>query len=500
MKLVESRMSRGQSAEARVSPVPVVLRSLAAAVVIHFARASGTEAAVSEGDCGGWLCAGQGQSPPPWALRRAGEGADYCDIDVLTSGANQSSEWYQSLAWSERPFVVRGGVDLNSTRTAWAKPKIEQLAHRIQLKANWGHSDSIPLNAGEGPNGSKMLDFLAEHMNPLSKSREPEELLDRPYVFQKFGGTGFELPTELRWLPWRTSFFMVGAEGSGVGWHRHHAAAQLPVYGHKRWLLLPPSRPPGGGAIGFWPLFEWMRIVLPTVKDTARAPQECIVRPGDTVYVPENWYHAVVNAGGDSIAVSLQHDRRHARANNEMVEQAMSDSSSPAVRVEALRGLLKLEPADVDSRYSLAALLLREGATADVPEAVKHLDKIVQQDPWHVNAMYLWFGALGGSNETTAKRTRKERKELASLLILLHQFEPYLVQASPWSLLANRMLCKLYHENGRLDAEFSSIKRGAQIQAAASSDVLPGPFHEIVDFATMLRGAESRRPRVEKEL
>ena len=229
-----------------------------------------------------------------------------------------------------------------------------------------------------------------------------------------------------------------------MGWHRHHAAAQLPVFGRKRWLLLPPSMPPAGGGIGFWPLFEWLRTVLPTLAATGRAPLECITRPGDTVYVPENWYHAVVNAGGDSVAVSLQHDERHAAATKELAATAMERASPPAAKVEALRGLLALEPNDADSRYSLAALLLRGGAARDVPAAVAELERIVRDDPFHVNAMHLLFGALGGvgNNPEGAGGGPGARGGGSSggggdsappLLERLRRFEPHLRHVAPWS-------------------------------------------------------------------
>jgi hypothetical protein len=406
-----------------------------AVALLSLGLLAGPQRAATQTECGDWLCeghhAGGGQrpSPPPlWATHRANESeAEYCDIPVLVSGSNRSAEWLRSLAWAERPFVVRGGVDLEPTLRAWAKPKILQLARRIQLKANWGRSDTIARNAGEGPNNGTMEEFLAEYMH-RGEGEEGEGLLDRPYVFQKFGGKGFELPPELRWLPWRTSFFMVGAEGSGVGWHRHHAAAQLPVFGRKRWLLLPPSAPPAGGGIGFWPLFEWLRIVLPTVAGTDRAPLECIARPGDTVYVPENWYHAVVNAGGDSVAVSLQHDRRHTQATKQLVATAMDRASPAAAKIEALRGLLEIEPADIDSRYSLSALLLQNGGTQDVPAAVAELDRIVNDDHFHFNAMFLLFGALGGTQRPGASKAPgpagADGALAPALLERLRRFEP----------------------------------------------------------------------------
>ena len=106
----------------------------------------------------------------------------------------------------------------------------------------------------------------------------------------------------------------------------------------------------------------------------------------------------------------------------------MDRASPAAAKIEALRGLLEIEPADIDSRYSLSALLLQSGGTQDVPAAVAELDRIVHDDHFHVNAMFLLFGVLGGTEGPGASKgagpTGADGASAPALLERLRRFEP----------------------------------------------------------------------------
>ena len=93
-------------------------------------------------------------------------------------------------------------------------------------------------------------------------------------------------------------------EGSGIPWHRHHAAWLLLLHGAKRWHLYPPSvHPPGiarrDAGVGLDDAVaaaegghaEWMRTVLPTLSESER-PMEAVQRAGELVYVPEGTHFA----------------------------------------------------------------------------------------------------------------------------------------------------------------------------------------------------------------
>ena len=65
------------------------------------------------------------------------------------------------------------------------------------------------------------------------------------------------------------------------------------MHGAKRWLLYPKAPPqfdPDATSV------HWLRDVYPRLT-THEAPWECVIEPGDLLYFPSDWYHAIVNLG-----------------------------------------------------------------------------------------------------------------------------------------------------------------------------------------------------------
>ena len=83
--------------------------------------------------------------------------------------------------------------------------------------------------------------------------------------------------------------FYLGSAGTYTYFHEHSAAANVLLHGLKKWFLLPPGAYHGPGAMD---MREWMnRIYL----ELPIPPLEVIQRPGDTLFIPSGWKHAVVN-------------------------------------------------------------------------------------------------------------------------------------------------------------------------------------------------------------
>lgn len=89
--------------------------------------------------------------------------------------------------------------------------------------------------------------------------------------------------------------FGVAPDASGVPFHYHNDGFSEVLHGAKRWLLYPAHRKP--------PYFDpnatsisWLRNVYPRLHARDR-PQDCIIWPGDLLYFPTGWAHAVVNIG-----------------------------------------------------------------------------------------------------------------------------------------------------------------------------------------------------------
>ena len=114
--------------------------------------------------------------------------------------------------------------------------------------------------------------------------------------------------------------FYLGGAGSGSHPHAHRAAFNILVRGKKRWFVFPPHhsletiKGSGGGGGGggsddtsarsisnalpkekLKTAFDWATTTLPTLITKGIVPSEFLQLPGEVVYVPEGWVHAVVN-------------------------------------------------------------------------------------------------------------------------------------------------------------------------------------------------------------
>ena len=86
--------------------------------------------------------------------------------------------------------------------------------------------------------------------------------------------------------------FSLGPVGSGSPPHYHMAAVNTLVYGRKKWTLLPPA----DAIYGAMPVREWHAAGGPeALRAEGRQVLECVQQPGDVVYVPDHWGHAVLN-------------------------------------------------------------------------------------------------------------------------------------------------------------------------------------------------------------
>lgn len=105
-------------------------------------------------------------------------------------------------------------------------------------------------------------------------------------------------------------FFAVGNAGSGLGFHTHPAAWNVVLHGSKWWVVVDAVNFAAADtaelAVGRPTLrgqhTNWSRLMKLMDKGKLPGAQECVQRPGDLVYVPPGYQHAVVNLG-DTIAV-----------------------------------------------------------------------------------------------------------------------------------------------------------------------------------------------------
>ncbi|MFS7955486.1 putative transcription factor & chromatin remodeling &Metalloenzymes JmjC family [Helianthus anomalus] len=123
---------------------------------------------------------------------------------------------------------------------------------------------------------------------------------ERPFVL------GDERP-DYRWI-------IIGPAGSGSSFHidpNSTSAWNAVVKGSKKWFLFPPDVVPPGvypssdGAEVACPvsITEWFMNFYESTKTWKKKPVECVCKAGEVIFVPNGWWHLVINLE-DSIAIT----------------------------------------------------------------------------------------------------------------------------------------------------------------------------------------------------
>ncbi|VAI91527.1 unnamed protein product [Triticum turgidum subsp. durum] len=129
-----------------------------------------------------------------------------------------------------------------------------------------------------------------------------------PVYFQEdlFKVLGEERP-DYRWV-------IIGPAGSGSSFHvdpNSTSAWNAVIKGAKKWVMFPPEVPPPGvhpssdGAEVTSPvsIMEWFMNFYGACRTWEKRPIECVCRAGEIVFVPNGWWHLVINLE-ESIAIT----------------------------------------------------------------------------------------------------------------------------------------------------------------------------------------------------
>lgn len=192
------------------------------------------------------------------------------------------------------------------------------------------------------------------------------------------------------------SVLSIGPVGGGLPFHNHAAAWQGTIRGSKLFAFLPPlSRTKESwlptGAAGervlerlvlpspptlFGEQLGWLARTAPTVLDQM---EHCVLRPGDVVYIPCNWYHATINleptiavgaqAGHDAaIGAKCADDRFGASFNLFRQARAMSDDRGGAT----LRAACELNRYQHECTTALAMVEMRANEPQKAAKLLVH--------------------------------------------------------------------------------------------------------------------------------
>ncbi|KAL4591892.1 hypothetical protein LXL04_004867 [Taraxacum kok-saghyz] len=131
---------------------------------------------------------------------------------------------------------------------------------------------------------------------------------ETPIYFREdlFNVLGDERP-DYRWI-------IIGPPGSGSSFHidpNSTSAWNAVVKGSKKWVLFPPDVVPPGvhpssdGAEVACPvsITEWFMNFYESTKTWKKKPVECVCKAGEVIFVPNGWWHLVINLE-DSIAIT----------------------------------------------------------------------------------------------------------------------------------------------------------------------------------------------------
>ena len=255
------------------------------------AGASSRPATGAPGGPGGW----HRHAGTPPLLRDIGPAR--CDITEF-QGSITSDEFLHTVRSRRRPAIFRGAAANWAAFSTWTKEYLVATAGNASV-------DSVPIpyssldGNGVAPERMSFADFIQK--NESGPRRNPPS-----YVFDKSLLIEYqELLDDLEWPPMFENFtthgpqqFIVGPEASGAPMHFHVEAFNAAIIGRKRWFFLPP-------AYTFWshkPVSTWFG------SDYAKVPDplfQCVQGPGDIIYVPEAYGHAVLNVE-DSVAVASE--------------------------------------------------------------------------------------------------------------------------------------------------------------------------------------------------
>jgi len=227
----------------------------------------------------------------------------------------KTHEFHDRIVKPGIPCVIEGLIDNDpeweGARRKWSSPKkmieeygdvpvcikeVDQTLVRIPLRMFFQYANStkadFPVYMCEK---ELSTDFLADYSNPVPFRDDLYQIV---------------LPEEeVNEHPW-LAYLLIGGRGSGSPLHKDpigSGAWNALLYGRKRWCLFPPDTDPS--LLGLTndsttpPAYWWQDVYPGLLKNSSVKNIEIIQKPGEVVFVPAGWHHAVINLE-TSIAVT----------------------------------------------------------------------------------------------------------------------------------------------------------------------------------------------------
>lgn len=228
------------------------------------------------------------------------------------------SQWDGHEPWNfSRPVVIPA-----KNAPAWALDRM--WSRRRFLREHGDATALVRLPAGQRQSGllvrNASVRAFASEAGPADGSVELGIMLSRAPAALIDATGGMLAPTPLEAANLTSSVLSLAAPGTGLPFH-NHGAAWLTVLGGKKLAVLSPPREqpssPEFQVLQHRPPISWAVGPRQQAATTFRAAKlkkrHCVLGPGDTIFIPCNWYHATLNLA-QTLAVGGQetadNDRR----------------------------------------------------------------------------------------------------------------------------------------------------------------------------------------------
>lgn len=250
-----------------------------------------------------WLCANL-EMKPEWLERD----------NIIRRRGISVEQFISDFEEPNKPVLLEGCMDDWVASEKWDRDYLVQLCGDAQFAAGpvdmkledyFRYADQVkeerPLYLFDPKFGEKVARLGSEYEVPVYFR---EDL---------FGVLGNERP-DYRWI-------IIGPAGSGSSFHidpNSTSAWNAVIKGSKKWVLFPPDVVPPGvhpspdGAEVACPvsIIEWFMNFYGATKTWKRKPIECICKAGEVIFVPNGWWHLVINLE-ESIAITQNYASRY---------------------------------------------------------------------------------------------------------------------------------------------------------------------------------------------